>query len=207
MSLSAGPAQDEDDGRDSATTVNGRSSMRVFVVHASQFGATRGIAERITEVLGRHGLAAEMYPVTQLATLAMADAVVIGSAVHAGHWLDDATRFVYRHQDALRAMPVWLFSSGPLGDRAVKAPQADPKEVAAFRVLLEPRGVAVFPGAYDRETADFSHMGLGAKLAGRLMPEGDWRDWDAIDRWADAIAESLLAASVTRTEDRPLAAR
>jgi menaquinone-dependent protoporphyrinogen oxidase len=170
--------------------------MRVLVVHASQFGATKGIAERVAAVLDRHGLSTEVYPVTELATIALADAVVIGSAVHASHWLDDATKFVYRHQDELKAMPVWLFSSGPLGDRAVKAPQADPKEVAAFRVLLEPRGVAVFAGAYDRETADFSHMGLGAKFAGRLMPEGDWRDWDAIDKWADSIAETLLEAGV-----------
>ncbi len=171
--------------------------MRVLVVHASQFGATKGIAERITQVLGRQGLVAETYPVTELASLAVADAVVIGSAVHAGHWLDDATKFVYRHQDELKTMPVWLFSSGPLGDRAVKAEQPDPKEVAAFRVLLAPRGVEVFAGAYDRETADFSHMGLGEKIAGRLMPEGDWRDWDAIDRWAEAIATSLLEARVT----------
>ena len=171
--------------------------MRVLIVHASQFGATKGIAERITQVLGRHGLIAELYPVTELATLALVDAVVIGSAVHAGHWLDDATRFVYRHQDELKAMPVWLFSSGPIGDRAVKAVPSDPKEVGAFRVLLAPRGVAVFAGAYDRETADFSHMGLGEKLAGRLMPEGDWRDWDAIDRWADGIATSLLGVPTT----------
>lgn len=165
--------------------------MRVLVVHASQFGATRGIAERITTVLCRHGIAASTYPVTELAELGGAGAIVLGSAVHAGHWLDDATRFVYRHKDELRAMPVWLYSSGPLGDRAVKSPQPDPKEVAAFRNLIAPRDHRVFPGAYDRETADFSHMGIGDKIAGRLMPEGDWRDWDAIDAWADEIAAAL----------------
>lgn len=167
--------------------------MPVLVVHASQFGATKGIAERIAEVLVRHGVRAEPYPVTELATLFGADAVVIGSAVHAGHWLDDATRFVYRHEDELRALPVWLFSSGPVGDRAASAPQPDPKEVAAFRVLLKPVDVTVFGGAYDRETTDLSHMGLGARIAGRLMPEGDWRDWEAIDAWAERIAAHLGA--------------
>ena len=80
--------------------------MRVLVVHASQFGATRGIADRITEALLRRGLRAESYPATELAHLAGANAIVIGSAIHAGHWLDDATRFVYRHQDELRQVPV-----------------------------------------------------------------------------------------------------
>jgi menaquinone-dependent protoporphyrinogen oxidase len=171
--------------------------MPVLVVHASQFGATKGIAERIAEVLARRGLRTETYPVTELATISGADAVVIGSAVHAGHWLDDATRFVYRHEAELRAVPVWLFSSGPIGDRAAAAPQPDPKEVAAFRVLLSPAGVAVFGGAYDRETSDLGHMGLGARIAGRLMPEGDWRDWDAIDRWAESIADRLAGTAVT----------
>ena len=171
--------------------------MRVLVVHASQFGATKGIAERITTVLCRHGIAASTYPVTELAAIGGADAIVLGSAVHAGHWLDDATRFVYRHEADLKVVPVWLFSSGPLGDRAVRAPQPDPKEVGTFRVMLSPRDHRVFPGAYDRETADFSHMGLGVKLAGRLMPEGDWRDWDAIDTWAEEIAAALAPATPT----------
>ena len=170
--------------------------MHVLVVHASQFGATKGIAERIAEVLTRRGLRAEAYPVTELATIAGADAVVLGSAVHAGHWLDDATRFVYRHEDELRQIPVWLFSSGPLGDRSVHAEQPDPKEVASFRVTLQPRGHVVFAGAYDRETADFSHSSLVERtLVKRLMPEGDWRDWDAIDAWADGIAASLGATT------------
>jgi menaquinone-dependent protoporphyrinogen oxidase len=172
--------------------------MRVLVVHASQFGATKGIADRIAEILVRRGLSAETYPVTELSDLTGANAVVMGSAVHAGHWLDDATRFVYRHQDELRQVPLWLFSSGPLGDRAVRSPQPDPKEVGAFRILVEPRGHVVFPGAYDKETADFSHSGLIERtVVSRLMPEGDWRDWDAIDAWADAIATSLLGMAAT----------
>lgn len=171
--------------------------MSVLVVHASQFGATKGIAERIAVVLARRGLRTETYPVTELATLAGADAVVLGSAVHGGHWLDDATRFVYRHEAELKSLPVWLFSSGPVGDRAARAPQPDPKEVAAFRVLLAPAGVAVFGGAFDRETSDLGQLGLGAKIAGRLMPEGDWRDWDAVDGWAESIADRLAGSAVT----------
>ena len=171
--------------------------MRVLVVHASQFGATRGIADRITEALLRRGLRAESYPAMELAHLAGANAIVIGSAIHAGHWLDDATRFVYRHQDELRQVPVWLFSSGPLGDRSVRSPQPDPKEIGAFRILIEPRGHVVFPGAYDRETADFRNLGLIERaVVSRLMPEGDWRDWDAIDCWAEGIATALLGMAV-----------
>ena len=171
--------------------------MRVLVVHASQFGSTEGIVERISEALVERGVRAESYPVAQLSNLDGANAVVIGSAIHAGHWLDDATRFVYRHQDELRQVPVWLFSSGPLGDRAVRSPQPDPKEIGAFRVLIKPRGHAVFAGAYDRGTADFRQSGLIERVVvSRLMPDGDWRDWEAIDFWAEGIATALLGKAV-----------
>jgi hypothetical protein len=46
------------------------------------------------------------------------DAVVLGSAVYAGHWLKPARALADRCAAALRARPVWLFSSGPVGDPA-----------------------------------------------------------------------------------------
>jgi menaquinone-dependent protoporphyrinogen oxidase len=175
--------------------------MRVLVVHASQFGATRGIAERIATILGRAGFDVNERVATDPTPVEGFGAVVIGSAVHAGHWLDDATRFVYRNEAELRTAPVWLFSSGPLGDRAVAAPQPDPKEVATFRAMLRPRGHVVFAGAFDRETADFSDSGLIERtVVRRFLPEGDWRDWNAIDDFAEAIARDLgtPAAAPTR---------
>ena len=170
--------------------------MRVLVVHASQFGSTAGIAERIATILGRAGHDVTEWEATDPRPVEGFDAVIVGSAVHGGHWLDDATRFVYRNEDALRPLPVWLFSSGPLGDRAVAAPQPDPKEVATFRAALRPRGHVVFAGAYDRETADFSDSGLLERtVVRRFLPEGDWRDWNAIDDWAASIATELGAAA------------
>ncbi len=174
--------------------------MRVLVVHASQFGSTRGIADRIATVLAGFGLEVTERAATDPAPIQGFDAVVIGSAVHGGHWLDDATRFVYRHDAALRAMPVWLFSSGPLGDRAVASPQPDPKEVGTFRAMLNPRGHEVFAGAFDRETADFDGSGLIERtIVRRFLPDGDWRDWDAIDAWAAGIAVDVLHPVVAPT--------
>jgi menaquinone-dependent protoporphyrinogen IX oxidase len=44
------------------------------------------------------------------------DAVVLGSAVYAGHWLKPAREPVGRLGTFLADRPVWLFSSGPVGD-------------------------------------------------------------------------------------------
>jgi menaquinone-dependent protoporphyrinogen oxidase len=43
------------------------------------------------------------------------DAVILGSAVYVGHWLEAAQRFVEKHRADLVARPVWLFASGPVG--------------------------------------------------------------------------------------------
>ena len=124
------------------------------------------------------------------------DAYVVGSAVHAGHWLKPAKQFVERHAADLERRPVWLFSSGPIGDTAVHAPQPDPKEIGDFRRLIEPRAHIVFAGAFDRAAAD-AKGGLLERTFGRFIPEGDFRDWPAIEGWARGIARELSRDMVT----------
>jgi menaquinone-dependent protoporphyrinogen oxidase len=169
---------------------------RILVVVASRFGSTRAIADRIAAVMAAGGLAVDLRTAEEADDPGDLDgygAFVIGSTVEAGHWLPAATGFVRRNKATIAARPVWLFSSGPLGDRAVLAPQPDPKEVAEFRRTLAPRDHRFFAGAYDRATADFSGMGLAERtLVRRMMPSGDWRDWPAIEAWAREIARRLV---------------
>jgi menaquinone-dependent protoporphyrinogen oxidase len=170
-------------------------SEKVLVGYASRFGSTRGIAERIREVLAEAGLAVDVCSVDEVEAVGGYRAFVIGSTVEAGHWLKGASAFLERHAAALGSHPLWLFSSGPLGDRSVNAPQPDPKEVAAARQDLRPRDCRVFAGAFDRVTSDFSAMGLVERTVVRkFLPDGDWRDWPAIEAWAAGIARELAAA-------------
>jgi len=71
--------------------------MRVLVAYASRYGSTRGIAERIAERLQAAGQQAEARPVQGIHDLAGYDAVVVGSAVFAGHWMAEASEFVRRN--------------------------------------------------------------------------------------------------------------
>lgn len=43
------------------------------------------------------------------------DEVVLGSAVYAGRWLEPATELAHRIPAELPGRPVWLFTSGPVG--------------------------------------------------------------------------------------------
>src|SRR5512132_1699675 len=80
--------------------------MNVLVAYASKYGSTRGIAERIAEHLQAAGQPAEARPVQGIHDLGGYGAVVVGSAVFAGHWLAEATEFIRRHRAVLADLAV-----------------------------------------------------------------------------------------------------
>jgi menaquinone-dependent protoporphyrinogen oxidase len=183
--------------------------MNVLVAYASRHGATQGIAERIAQTLEGAGLDVSVRSVESAEPVEGFDAFVIGSAAYMGGWLSGATAFVRRHEGILARHPVWTFSSGPVGCEPVDAKGRDqleaavPKEFTEFARTINPRAQQVFFGAYDPDAAP---AGLAEGLMARFMrlapavrealPAGDFRDWPAIERWANGIAIELRAARV-----------
>ena len=161
--------------------------MTVLIAYASKHGSTQGIAERIAEKLRQLGKEAEARTVGAIEDAGGYQAFVIGSAVYYGSWLKEATEWVHRHQAILTKRPVWLFSSGPLGSE-VKDAEPQPKEIAEFQQVLRPRDQRIFFGALDHKRLSFAErMVVKAVRA----PEGDFRDWHAIEAWAAHIAQDL----------------
>jgi menaquinone-dependent protoporphyrinogen oxidase len=177
--------------------------MKILVAYASRHGATRGIAERIAQALERDGLEVTLKPAEETTAIEEYDAFVIGSAAYVGHWLKEATRFVQRNRSVLASRPVWLFSSGPIGTETVDAKGRDaleaarPGEFADFADGLHPRDQRVFFGAYDPDAEPIGFMErLGSRFTKlpavrEALPAGDFRDWPAIESWADGIAREL----------------
>jgi menaquinone-dependent protoporphyrinogen oxidase len=171
--------------------------MRVLVAYASKHGSTEGIAERIGEDLRADGHEADVRPASEAEHPEEYDAFVIGSAAYAMHWMKEASSFVKKNKDVLADRPVWLFSSGPLGTDLVDKQGKDvieasvPKEAGEF-AFLHPRDHHVFFGALD-----FDKLGLTGRMLKKMpatrdaIPEGDFRDWDDIDRWAHDIGRAL----------------
>jgi menaquinone-dependent protoporphyrinogen oxidase len=109
--------------------------------------------------------------------------------VYAGRWLQPARRFVDERVAELAAVPVWLFSSGPVGS----PPKPDPDEAVQIdRVagLVGAREHRVFSGELVKSRLSFPER---AVVRAFHAPEGDFRDWDAIDDWAESIAVALRA--------------
>jgi menaquinone-dependent protoporphyrinogen oxidase len=167
---------------------------RVLVSAASLHGATAEIAQAIGQVLSQQGLAATVMAVGEVDAIDDYDAVVIGSAVYAGHWLDPAKDFVNRFRPALAGRPVWLFSSGPVGDPSGKLAQAMGKDPADLPVLLEAthaREHRMFAGKLDPKCLSLPQR---ASLLVFRGLNGDFRDWDCIRQWAESIAGQLALA-------------
>ncbi len=109
------------------------------------------------------------------------------SAIYYGSWLKVATEWVHRNQVTLAARPVWLFSSGPLGTE-VKDAEPQPKELAEFQQAIGPRDQRLFFGALDHHKLSFAERMMVKAVR---APEGDFRDWEAIEAWAASIARDL----------------
>jgi menaquinone-dependent protoporphyrinogen oxidase len=167
--------------------------MRVLVTAATRHHATYEIAESIAMGLIRRGLEADAVPIEQVTTLDGYDAVVLGSAVYTGRWLADARRFAQVHTSDLSTMPVWLFSSGPVGPVDHPVPPGTPTDVPVLMRLTQAIGYRTFAGRLDMRRLHFAERTIARTIH---APEGDSRDWEAIDGFAGEVAEELLGAHI-----------
>jgi len=163
--------------------------MNVAVAYASKHGSTRQIAERIAAVLRVEGIEADVGSAEKIGDLESYDAVILGSAVYMGRWRPEAWRFVRRHRERLTAVPLWLFSSGPVGKPGEEVPQT-PAPLRVYRTgeRLEARGHVIFGGRVPDEPGGFLERSVANSVATKLR---DSRNWDAIEAWARAIAKEL----------------
>jgi menaquinone-dependent protoporphyrinogen oxidase len=185
---------------------------KVLVVYGSRHGGTRGIAERIGEVLLTERLEAVVAAADQIVPddVRSADAFVVGSGVYMGSWLNEPLEFLSRNHDLLASRPTWLFSSGPLPGSSKQQPDADPltnalgpaegpgsggrKKIEQVSAAIQPRGHRVFLGAFDPSDPPRAMSERIVRMmpaARRILPPGDFRDWDAIEDWAREIAAAL----------------
>jgi menaquinone-dependent protoporphyrinogen oxidase len=165
--------------------LKGRLALKALVTVASRHGATSDIGEAIASRLRQHGHEASTAPPDEVAEVGPYDAVILGSAVYMGRWLPAAVDFADRHLVALRDRSVWLFSSGPLGDPPV--PAGDAADVPSLVERVGAREHRTFAGELQEGA-----LGFKERLIVRMVkaPYGDFRDWNAIDAWADTIAEA-----------------
>jgi menaquinone-dependent protoporphyrinogen oxidase len=164
---------------------------RVLISAASGHGSTTEIARVIGDTLADKGIDVDIVPPEYVDSVTDYDAVVLGSAVYAGHWLISARDFVARFRDELATRNLWLFSSGPVGDsgrKLVRSMKQDPVEIAEVSRAAHPRDHRVFAGRLDPQLLSLTQRAWLLVFRGM---DGDFRDWTEIRQWADSIATDL----------------
>jgi menaquinone-dependent protoporphyrinogen oxidase len=166
-------------------------STQILVAHASKYGATAEIAEKVGEQLRQAGLTVDVKEAKDIKDLSPYNAVVLGSAVYMGRWLKQASKFLKANRQALTGKPVWIFSSGPTGE-------GDPVELlrgwqypGSLKDTLDqikPREVVVFHGSVDMEKISGIEKRILKNVGAKI---GDFRDWEAIQAWGKTIANEL----------------
>jgi len=95
----------------------------------------------------------------------------------------------------MRTRLTWLFSVGPIG-APVARPVEEPAVVPELISRTSARGHRLFAGALHR-----GGLRLGERVIASVVkaPEGDFRDWPAIRRWAEEIAAEVQAMEAVPT--------
>ena len=162
--------------------------MKVLISAASRHGATSEIATSIAEALSKQGIDADVRQPEEVASLAAYDGVILGSGVYAGRWLGSVKQLIERESAVLTTKPVWLFSSGPLGEPL--KPERDPEDVELLLKRTRAIGHRTFAGKIDKRQLGIAEKAIFAVVR---APEGDFRPWPAIADWASEIADTMRA--------------
>jgi menaquinone-dependent protoporphyrinogen oxidase len=174
-------------------------SNKILVTYASRASSTAGVADAIGKTLAESGLEIEVRPMQEVHDLTPYSAVVAGSAIRMDSWLPEAMQFVERHQVELNKKPfatflVCLALSAKNEKRLEKAKQGAANYLQPVRELVTPISEGRFAGALDLSKIPELRYRLlfrvGASLG--IFPEGDHRDWGAIQQWASDLPERLL---------------
>jgi len=164
--------------------------MNVLIAVASKYGATAEIGDEIERVLVERGCQVTRMTPDDVSSPEGFDAAIIGSAVYTGHWMKPARELIERTGSMFGERPVWLFSSGPIGDPP--EPEEEPVDVADIVRATRARDHRVFAGKLARKQLSFTER---AMVVAFRAPDGDFRDWTEIREWASQIAADVLAGS------------
>jgi menaquinone-dependent protoporphyrinogen oxidase len=169
---------------------------KVLIAYATSYGSTREVAERVGEVLAERGVGTTVRAAKDVDSLDGVSAVVLGGALYFFRLHKDARRFLSRHREVLKDLPVAVFAMGPFNDTEKEFAGARGHLDRSLRkhAWLKPALVQIFGGKFDPKGLKFPHSNPGMKQ----MPASDIRDWDAIRAWAESLPQ-VLGLSETRT--------
>lgn len=166
---------------------------RVLIAYATKAGSTAEVAARIGEILSNRKISVEVLPVAKTGDISVYSAIVLGSAIRMGRILPEAQEFLEIHQAILNEKP---FSAFVVCMALIKDSPETRQKVNAYldplRALVKPASEGLFAGVCNPSKVSLVDRLL---ISAKKMPQGDFRQWDQITAWAQAVPTSNFAES------------
>jgi menaquinone-dependent protoporphyrinogen IX oxidase len=196
--------------------------FKILVTYTTMSGSTVEVAQAVADRLGQDGTNVDLLPISQITDISSYEAVVLGAPIILG-WHRDMVNFIVENQEKLKDVPVAYFATQLhltklpetevhgvsifLDPKLARLPaNPDKMNISEKRgtpascvgpalekaPLVRPVSVGFFGG-----NLDYSTLKLLPKLFVKLIirgVEGDYRNWDAIREWVDAIHPQLIKA-------------
>lgn len=164
---------------------------KILVTYDSKYGSTAEIADKVGTTLKESGCGVDILSVKKVENINAYDSIVIGTAVYIGQWRKAIKKFIKDNEKNLTSKNVWLFSSGPTGEgepAELTNGWKYPESLQPLFDAIKPIDITLFHGEVNLKKLNFIEKFMAKKVD---SPVGDFRDWDAIEKWAISIADHL----------------
>ncbi|MFX1503070.1 MAG: flavodoxin domain-containing protein [Promethearchaeota archaeon] len=183
---------------------------KLLILYGTRYGTTKGISNKIEEIVKERGIATESYNLTEhslkeIPPLEDYDGIILGTGIKMKMWTKVVKKFVQKRKLELKNMQnsfAFYVCCGEASkksniDKAIKE-YITPK---LQKLGLQPILIDAFGGAYDlTKGSAISGMtrkiviGILQKEEGIENPDGkmhDYRDWDHINDFANRFVDLL----------------
>jgi menaquinone-dependent protoporphyrinogen oxidase len=163
--------------------------MKILIVHASRYGSTADVAERVGVVLREVGHDVVVWTACEMPSPRNYALVVVGGAVHDGRAVGDLRRYVTQYRGELASKRVALFAvAGNLRDDT----EENHRQAEAALLPLE-QGLSCIARGSFAGVVNPRRMSLPARFRMRFMKAvpGDDRTWNDVRAWASALSVRL----------------
>lgn len=171
---------------------------RILVTYATLTDSTAEVALAIGQQLLDAGADVDIQPADHVFDLSPYSAAIVGSGVRWGKPYPSALNFLAQQQLALIHIPVAYFIVCGAMHEDTKENRSQARlymeALLAAAPAVLPVRLGLFGGRVDRQRLSPA-LRLLMKLTRK--EDGDYRDWDAIESWADTLVGTLLDDGIT----------
>jgi len=166
---------------------------KILVTYSSKAGSTSEVAAAIAEVLGRKGASVTVSPIKKVNDISSYQAVVIGSLIRMGQWAGEAKKFVENNKPVLEKIPTAYFTTcSTLKNDNDTTRSEVAKYVEPIHKILAPVESGLFAGKMDTSKLNFIDRKIVEMIAKGENPNGDFRNWDEINSWAEKLVPLMI---------------